>query len=540
VVLQPEPLNLDFLVLLHAKKILIQFDTNLPGSLLPMEGDLPWFSLPGKILEHTVKKPNIIFILIDDLGWKDLSCTGSTFYETPNIDSLCEKGMKFTQGYAACPVCSPSRASIMSGKYPVSTGVTDWIDHTRPSDSPHGDCRGRLIDAPYLDHLPLEEESLATALKKGGYQTWHVGKWHLGVEPYYPQHHGFDVNIGGCLAGSPGEGGYFSPWTIEALRDAAVPDGTYLTDYLTDQTIKVLRERDTEKPFFLNLWYYSVHTPIEAKPEKIKKYEKKAKEMGLDTLQTFEEGDFFPCEHKKTEHISRRLVQSDCVYAAMIESLDENIGRVFEELEKQGMSEDTLIIFTSDNGGLSTAEGSPTCNLPLAEGKGWLYEGGVREPLLISWPGRIKSGSICPEPVSSPDFYPTLLEAAGLPLKGEQHRDGKSLMPLMSGSDTFDREAIFWHYPHYGNQGGTPGSSILMYPWKLIEFYEDMRLELYNIENDPGENTNLANSEIKQVSILKDALHVWQAEVGALFPENNPDFKPWRKDHFERGFQPWD
>ncbi len=487
-----------------------------------------------------MKKPNIIFILIDDMGWQDLSCTGSSFYETPNIDSLREQGMMFTQGYAACPVCSPSRASIMSGKYPVSTGITDWIYHERPSDSPSGNSRGRLIDSPYLDHLPLEEVSLAKGLKEGGYQTWHVGKWHIGKEPWYPENHGFDKNIGGCHLGAPGEAGYFSPWEIDGLKDADVPEGTYLTDYLTDRTLDLLKERDSDHPFFLNLWYYSVHTPIEAKEDKIRKYEEKARNMGLDKIQTFEEGDLFPCEQKKDERILRRLVQSDPVYAAMIESLDENIGRVLAELKDQNIFDDTLIVFTSDNGGLSTAEGSPTCNLPLAEGKGWMYEGGVREPLLISWPEKVKSSSLCSEPVSSPDFYPTLLEAAGLPLRPEQHVDGVSMIPLMTGEGSFDREALFWHYPHYGNQGGTPGSSILMYPWKLIEFFENGRVELYNLEQDPGEQIDLAVSETERAAIMKGKLHLWQSEKGALIPERNPDFKPWSNDHMERGFRPWD
>jgi len=504
---------------------------------------MPFYYIKMTItIKNMKKKPNIIFILIDDMGWQDLSCTGSDFYETPHIDSLRNQGMMFTQGYAACPVCSPTRASVMSGKYPVSTGVTDWINHDRPSDSEFGHCRGRLMDAPYLDHLPLEEFSLASALREGGYQTWHVGKWHIGKEPWYPEHHGFDRNIGGCYAGSPalGEGGYFSPWTIEALKDADVPDGTYLTDYLTDQTLDLLRKRNTDRPFFLNLWYYSVHTPIEAKEKKIKKYEEKARKMGLDKVETFEEGDFFPCEYKKNKRISRRLVQSDPVYAAMIESLDENIGRILKEVKEQNLLEETMIVFTSDNGGLSTAEGSPTCNLPLAEGKGWMYEGGVREPLLICWPGKVQPGSLCSEPVTSPDFYPTLLEAAGLPLRPEQHWDGVSLMPLLKGTESLDRKALFWHYPHYGNQGGTPGSSVLMYPWKLIEFFEDRRLELYNLEDDPGEKTNLADTEIERRQMMKDHLHNWQEKTGALIPERNLDFIPWSHEHMERGFQPWD
>ena len=269
-------------------------------------------------------RPNIVFILIDDMGWKDLVCYGSSFYETPNIDRLAREGMRFTDAYAACPVCSPTRASILTGKYPATVGITDWIDvhgHVHPA-------RGQLVDVPYLKQLPTREHSLARALNEGGYQTWHVGKWHLGGDGHLPEDHGFEVNIGGAHQGSPGQGGYFSPWTIPPLADADVPEGTYLTDYLTDQVLELIRHKD-ERPFFLNLWYYTVHTPIQAKREKIAKYEAKARALGLDQVEAFAEGEYFPCEHKKDQRVKRRLIQSDPVYAAMIESLDENLGRLF-------------------------------------------------------------------------------------------------------------------------------------------------------------------------------------------------------------------
>ena len=487
-----------------------------------------------------MNRPNIVFILIDDLGWRDLSCTGSGFYETPNIDRFREQGMRFTRAYAAGPVCSPTRASLLSGKYPAAVGVTDWINHERPGDAPAGHCRGRLLDAPYLDHLPLEECSPASALREGGYQTWHVGKWHLGREPWYPENHGFEVNIGGCHQGSPGRGGYFSPWSIDTLREADVPEGTYLTDYLTDKTLKLLRDRDRSRPFFLNLWYYSVHTPIEAKADKIQKYKEKAKRMGLDVLPSLEIGDFYPCEHKKSLRIERRILQSDPVYAAMIESLDENIGRLMEELISLGLDEETLVIFSSDNGGLSSAAGSPTCNLPLAEGKGWMYEGGLRVPLLIRWPHKVRAGSLSDTPVNSPDLYPTLLEAAGLPLRPEQHRDGESLLPLLEERGALKREALYWHYPHYGNNGGTPGSSILTAPWKLIEFFEHRRIELYNLDEDPGEQHDLSSFEKDRANRLLSRIRQWRAENEARIPVVNPDFIPWSRQHRTRGFQPWD
>jgi arylsulfatase A-like enzyme len=458
-------------------------------------------------------QPNIIFILIDDMGWKDLACYGSTFYETPNLDRLASQGMRFSNAYAACPVCSPTRASIMSGKYPATVGLTNFIA---------GEAKGRLLSAPYIKQLPLEEKTIAASLQDAGYATWHIGKWHMGEEPYYPHHHGFDVNIGGCSWGHPHKG-YFSPWSIENLPDG--PEGEYLTDRLTDDAIELVRTSG-EQPFFLNLWYYSVHTPIQAKQEKVAKYEAKAKAMGLDSVKTFEEGEFFPIEHARHRRVRRRLVQSDPAYAAMIESLDENIGRLLESLEETGKADNTIVIFTSDNGGLATAEGSPTCNAPLAEGKGWMYEGGTREPLFIKWPGIIKPGSTCSVPVTSPDFYPTLLEAAGLPLIPEQHCDGESIMPLLKQTGNLERKAIYWHYPHYGNQGGTPGSSIRCGEYKLIEFYEDNRLELYNLEQDISEEHSLTEEKPEIAHILHKKLIDWRTKTEAKRPPPNPDWKP--------------
>ncbi len=461
------------------------------------------------------RHPNIVFILMDDMGWKDLGCMGSDFYETPNLDRLAAQGMLFTDAYAACPVCSPTRASILSGKYPARVGVTDWIDHaggTHP-------LRGCLIDAPYLKQLPLTEHSLAAALREGNYQTWHIGKWHLGGEPYRPEQHGFDINIGGCHYGHP-PAGYFSPWRIPTLEDRK--PGEYLPDRLTDEALHLIGRRDPERPFFLNLWYYCVHTPIQAKPEKIEKFRRKARRMGLDRLDPFVEGEYFPTEDKRDLRVRRRILQSDPVYAAMIESVDENIGRLLRRLETENLADDTVVIFTSDNGGLATAEGSPTCNAPLSEGKGWMYEGGTREPLLVRVPGLTVPGSRCEVPVTSPDFYPTLLELAGLPPKPEQHVDGVSFVPLLRGETELPREAIFWHYPHYGNQGGTPGSSVRSGEWKLIEFFEDGRLELYHLRRDPGEAHNLAESESETTVRLHTQLRNWRREVEALLPAVNP------------------
>lgn len=462
---------------------------------------------------------NIVFILIDDMGWMDLTCQGSPFYETPNIDKLAQRGVRFKDAYAACPVCSPTRASIMTGRYPARVGVTDWIDWTKR----YHPCRGRLIDAPYIDHLPPNEVTLAAALREGGYQTWHVGKWHLGDGNFAPDQQGFDVNIGGSRYGCPKT--YFAPWTLPNLPDD-VPPGTFLDDHLTDNAIRLIETRDDARPFYLNLWYYLVHTPIQGKPELIDKYKAKRSAMGLEGVTEFEEGEHFPMHHKAHQRLKRRLVQSDPVYAAMIETLDTNIGRLMAALEAAGQLDNTLIVFTSDNGGQATSEGSPTTNKPLCEGKGWMYEGGTRTPLLIAWPGVTKPGSTCSTPVTSPDFYPTFLEAAGLSSRPQQHADGLSLVPLLRGGTRLDREAIYWHYPHYGNQGGTPGSSLRAGDWKLIEFYETSSLELYNLREDIGETNNLAAKEPGRVRELHAKLKAWRDRMNAVYPTPNPQWKP--------------
>ena len=470
--------------------------------------------------ETPLQRPNIVLILVDDLGWRDLSCYGSSFYETPHIDRLAARGMRFTDAYAACPVCSPTRASLLTGKYPATVGVTnyiDWIGDAHPA-------RGRLVDVPYLHELPASETTIAAALGASGYATWHVGKWHLGGPNFYPDRHGFDVNIGGWEGGMPLQG-YFSPWGIPTLADG--PDGEWLTDRLTDEAIALIANR-ADRPFFLNFWPYLVHTPLEAKPEKVAKYRAKAAALGLDKIEPFAEGEPFPADHKRNLRIRRRLLQSDPVYAAMIESLDENIGRLLAAIEAAGEMENTLVIFTSDNGGLATSEGSPTCNAPLAEGKGWMYEGGTREPLLVAWPGVVESGSVCTQPVTSSDFFPTLLNAAGLSPMPAQHVDGVSFYDALTGTANAARGPIFWHYPHYGNQGGTPGSSVRDGDYKLIEFFEDGRLELYNLRDDISERVNLAEREPTKAAELHGLLCAWRASVEAKIPQPNPHHRSCR------------
>lgn len=452
-------------------------------------------------------------ILIDDMGWKDLSACGSTFYESPNIDALMHSGMMFDNAYASCPVCSPSRASILTGKYPATVGVTDWIDTS-------GEChpvKGYLIDAPYIKHLPHEEYNIAKCLKDNGYRTYHIGKWHLGTKEYYPEYQGFDVNIGGCHLGHPHHG-YFSPYQIENLEDG--PDGEYLTDRLTDEAIKLIKESGDD-PFFMNLWHYTVHMPEQAKEEDVRYFKEKAKLLNIDRINPFVEGEHFPIEIKKNMRVTRRVIQSDVIYAAMIKNLDWNIGRVLKALEETGKLDDTIIIFTSDNGGLSTAEGSPTCNFPAREGKGWSYEGGTRVPLAITYPKIVQSGIHSQFPTTSPDLYPTILDMAGLPLQPQQHVDGISLLPVLKGHTLTDRP-IFWHYPHYGNQGGTPASSLRYGKWKLIEFFEDMHTELYDLDEDPSETLNLSDAYPLKRDELKKMLHDWRESISAKIPQRNP------------------
>lgn len=468
-----------------------------------------------------MKRPNVIFILIDDMGWKDIACMGSEFYETPNIDRIRNDGMLFTDAYAACPVCSPTRASIMSGKYPARVGVTHFIGG--PNHSKKGGERGRLLSAPYTPYLDTCEKSMGKAFKEHGYKTWHLGKWHLGSEEYWPDKHGFDINIGGCHAGHPpGSGHYFTPWEIPTIEPK--DDDNYLTDRIGDEAVNLIETND-DTPFFMNLWFYQVHTPLMAKEETIKKYEKKRIDMGLDKQEEIVEGDFFPVEHKKTIRMQHRLVQSNPIYAAMIEHLDENIGKVLNALDRKGIADDTIIVFTSDNGGLSDAEGSPTSNAPLFRGKGWMYEGGTREPTLVKWPGVTEPGSKSDYVLTSPDWYPTLLEACGLPLQNDQHVDGKSFTDVLKGGSQ-DRGPIFWHFPHYGNQGGTPGCSIRKGDWKLIEFFENRKLELYNLKEDISETNNLADKYPEKRDELLNDLEQWLSDVAALYPEPNPNWQP--------------
>ena len=459
-------------------------------------------TMPGLIVagDRSRRKPNFVFFLIDDMGWRDLGCYGSTFYETPNIDKLAADGMRFTNAYAACPVCSPTRASIMTGKYPARLNLTDYLVGRR---------RGKLIPPEYIHQMPLEEITIAEALKKAGYTTGFVGKWHLGDKPYWPERQGFDVNIGGTRSGMPRS--YFWPqWRGNPPIEGR--DGEYLTDRLTDEALNFL-DANKDNPFFLYLSHYAVHIPLQSKKNLAAKYKAKAKKRPPSG------GPRFVPEGER----QARQVQDHPVYAGMVESVDESIGRVMNKLEQLSVADNTVVIFMSDNGGLSTSEGSPTSNVPLRAGKGWLYEGGIREPMMIKWPGVVKTASVCAEPVTSTDFYPTMLEMAGLPLRPKQHCDGISLVPLLRQRGKPGRKAIYWHYPHYGNQGGSPGGAVRAGDYKLIEFYEDNRVELYNLKEDIGEKNNLADKMPDKAAELHRMLKDWRKKVDAQMPTPNPD-----------------
>lgn len=453
-------------------------------------------------------RPNVVFFLVDDLGQRDLGCYGSTFYETPNLDRLAREGARFTNAYAACPVCSPTRASIMSGQWPQRTGITDYIGAAAPA---QWNRNTALRPAPYRDRLKLDSPTLAKAMKEAGYATFFAGKWHLGPEGFWPENQGFDINRGGHDRGGPyGGNRYFSPYGNPRLEDG--PPGEHLPDRLANETAKFI-EANKDRPFFAYFSFYSVHTPLMARDDLKQKYEEKRQRLGLEA------------KWGREEPRDVRLVQEHTVYAGMVEAMDLAVGKVLAKLDELKLRDNTLVIFTSDNGGLSTSEGWPTSNLPLRGGKGWLYEGGIREPLIVRWPAVLKAERVIDTPVSSPDFFPTLLDAAGAKPAADQKLDGLSLLPLLRGESLSDR-ALCWHYPHYGNQGGAPGAAIRRGEWKLIEWFEDSRVELFHLGHDLGEQTNLAAQQPERVRQLTDELHVWQKEVGAVLPTRNESHDP--------------
>ena len=453
---------------------------------------------------HAEKQTNFLFFLVDDMGWADIGANGSKFHETPHIDRLAKSGMRFTQGYAAGSVCSPTRASIMTGKHPVRVNITDWIpgQSNRPTNP--------LLHPEDRHSLALEEVTIAEALKQNGYQTFFAGKWHLGKEGEWPTDQGFDVNIGGHHKGSP-PGGYYAPWTNPTLK--AKKKGEYLTERLTNESAKFLESRDKSKPFLLYLSYYNIHTPIQPYKKRIDHYKAK-----------FEKNFIGPTPTEPEHDGKTRIRQDNPALASMVAAVDDSVGVLLDKLEELKIKENTVVIFFSDNGGLSTlGRIGPGCNKPLRAGKGWLYEGGIREPTIISAPGITKPGSISKKPIISMDFFPTILDLAGLPLHPELHVDGNSLLEQLKGNDSGER-TLYWHYPHYHGSTWKPGAAIREGNWKLIEFYHYNNFELYDLSNDLGEQNDLSKSNPYKAKELRAKLNKWQKKMNAKMPTPNPNF----------------
>ncbi|MBN2137725.1 MAG: sulfatase [Sedimentisphaerales bacterium] len=440
-------------------------------------------------------KPNVVLILVDDMGWSDVVCnTDNHYFETPNIDSLASEGMRFTNAYAACAVCSPTRASVMTGRYPARIGITDWIRPSEATVNPEGyeGDAGKEVLCP-KNHVFLEPEdvTIAEVVRPLGYATCHVGKWHLGGSSFYPTVQGFDYNIGGTSAGQPP--GYFDPYSIATLPNRST--GEYLTDREADEAAGFIENAVSQgKGFFLYMAHYAVHSPIQAKVDVIAKYEAKGLPAGLS---------------------------SSAQYAAMVESVDDAVGTIMAKIDELGIRDDTIVIFTSDNGG----ESAFTDNSPLRAGKGYPYEGGIREPWIVRWPGVVTAGSVCSEPVITIDIMPTICEAIGVRLPAGRVVDGVSIMPLLRQSGTLRRQELFWHFPHYRYSHEVPYSIIRRGRWKLIKRYAgDKKHELFNLEDDPYEQSNLADSRRDKVKELEERLGIWLRHTKAKIPIPNPDY----------------
>ena len=449
-------------------------------------------SVVAESKKPTKKSPNILFILVDDLGYSDIACYGNTFHETPNVDRLAKEGIRFTDAYTACAVCSPTRASIQTGQYPIRFGITDWIPGACMPNTPLKEIFTESI-------LPLEEVTLAEAFREYGYKTAFIGKWHLNGKEHttgFPEDQGYDVNIGGHHKGSP-PGGYFAPFKNPKMKDK--PDDHYLTDRLGDECIELLEQysKNKENPFFILLSFYTVHMPIQPKEELLTYYENKLKDHP-DSL------------------------WNNPGYAALVHSMDENVGRVLQALDKEGMADNTFVVFFSDNGGVFKL----TSCYPLSLGKGYYHEGGIRVPLIIRKPGTIRAGSESSEPVISNDFFPTLLDMAGLPLQPETHKDGLSIKPVLNGKKFKGHQALYWHYPHYHGSLETPCSAIRIGDYKFIRHYQDGLRELYNLKEDIGEVNNLVNQMPEKAAKLEAALDKWLDDMDAYIPATDSTYDP--------------
>jgi len=482
------------------------------------------------------QKPNIVLFLVDDMGWMDCGAYGSQYYETPNIDRLARQGMLFTDAYSANPLCSPTRASIMTGKYPARVGITTAAGHQPPQapDAPRYPEKASplrpTIQPQSLRYLAPEEYTLAEALRDAGYATAHLGKWHLGLNPeHWPEQQGFGVSFHG--APDPGPRSYFSPYQFDAGTVTDGAEGEYITDRLTDEALAFV-EANRGRPFYLNLWQYGVHGPWGHKEQITKTFVGKVDPRGK---------------------------QGNPIMASMLKSVDESLGRLVAKLDELGLAERTIVIFSSDNGGnvhSNTAEDPrtrnikpghrrwamladwrryagtqpPTNNAPLRRGKGWLYEGGVRVPLVVVWPDVVAPGSRSSEVVSTIDFYPTVLEMVGRNPQPGQHFDGQSLVPVLKQAGRLQREALFNFFPH-GGPGRPPGVTVRAGDWKLIRWFETgpeypVELELYNLREDIGETTNLAGENPELARDLNARIDRFLADTGALVPKPNPAYRP--------------
>lgn len=467
-------------------------------------------------------RPNFVIILADDFGWNDLHCTGSKYYESPHIDRIAQKGISFTQGYAACQVSSPSRASILTGKSPARHGITNWIGEATGEDWRKMERYSKLLPAEYVRQLPLSDTTLPEILRENGYRTFMAGKWHLGGKGSTPEDHGFDINMGGYEAGSP-RGGYFSPYNNPKLDDG--PKGENLSMRLALETASFIEshtKKNRKQPFFAYLSFYAVHSPIETTEQNWRYFREKAVKNGVG-----DEG------FRVDRTLPVRQTQDNPVYAGLIKQMDDAVGVVLNKIEELGLDKNTVIVFTSDNGGVSSGDAFATSNLPLRGGKGRQWEGGLRVPLLIQYPGCKNPGTTCDVPVIGTDIYPTFLDMAGIPPVPSQHQDGISIKPLLRGKNIAVR-TLYWHYPHYGNQGGEPSSIIRDGDWKLIHYYEDGRNELYNLRTDNAETEPLNTKYPGKADSLSKKLSDWLTGVNALYPVNDPAYDPVKEAAYKK------
>ena len=467
-------------------------------------------SFDAKMREGVRSRPNVVLILVDDLGWTDLGCFGSSYYQTPNIDKLCREGMKFTDAYAACAVCSPTRAAILTGRSPARLGITDWIrpdvwaQHRPPlsrSVAGYADLGRKLLFPVNQPRLPKEEITLPEILKQQGYATCHIGKWHLGGEGFMPEDHGFDHNIGGFDMGQPPS--YYDPYENEEV--GGIPTlkprkgGEYLSDRLADEACVFLKQHRND-PFFLYMSHYTVHTPIQGRKDLVDKY----------------------------NNIKPTGLQKNAEYAAMVEAMDQAVGQIMVTLDKLKLAENTLVIFTSDNGGY--IRNGITANEPLRGGKGHAYEGGIRVPMIVRWPGKVPPATVSAVPVISMDCLPTICEAVACKAPVNRAIDGTSLMSALTQSGDMDRKAIYWHYPHFARSADgvirrVPYSIVRSGRWKLIYFYDAQKHELYDLSADISEKNDLATVHPEKVKQLHNLLMTHLKQVGAKLPVPNPDYQ---------------